>query len=74
MQLTGGDSLYAVAVTGAAVYVGGHQRYLDNPNGTTTRPRPDRGGPVGIGALNPLTGKALPWNPTRTRGAAYGPW
>ena len=22
----------------------------------------------GIGALNPLTGKALPWNPTRSRG------
>jgi hypothetical protein len=69
VQLTGGDSLYAVAVTGSAVYVGGHQRYLDNPNGT------DDGGPgpgavsrPGIGALNPLTGKALPWNPTRSRG------
>ena len=35
VQRTGGDSLYAVAVTGAAVYVGGHQRYLDNPYGRT---------------------------------------
>jgi hypothetical protein len=69
VQLTGGDSLYAVAVTGAAVYVGGHQRYLDNPNGTDdTGPGPGAVERPGIGALNPLTGKALPWNPTRTRG------
>lgn len=66
---TGGDSLYAVAVTGSAVYVGGHQRFLDNPYGS------DKNGPgagavsrVGIGAIHPVTGKALPWNPTRARG------
>jgi hypothetical protein len=69
VQLTGGDSLYAVAVTGAAVYVGGHQRYLDNPYGTDdSGPGPGAVSRPGIGALNPLTGKALPWNPTRTRG------
>jgi hypothetical protein len=69
VQRTGGDSLYAVAVTGAAVYVGGHQRYLDNPYGS------DKGGPgpgavsrVGIGAISPSTGRALSWNPTRARG------
>ncbi|MEV8637681.1 delta-60 repeat domain-containing protein [Streptosporangium sp. NPDC051023] len=64
---TGGDSLYAVAATGAAVYVGGHQRWLDNPRGRDSAgpgavPRP------GIGAIDPRTGKALPWNPTRDRG------
>jgi len=69
VQRTGGDSLYAVAVTGAAVYVGGHQRYLDNPLGTDAT-GPGRGAVsrVGIGALNPRTGRALPWNPTRDRG------
>lgn len=67
MNLTGGDSLYAVAATGAAVYVGGHQRWLDNPLGRDSAgpgavPRP------GISAIDPRTGKALSWNPTRDRG------
>jgi len=69
VQRTGGDSLYAVAVTGAAVYVGGHQRYLDNPNGSDAKgPGPGAVSRVGIGAVSPTTGKALSWNPTRTRG------
>jgi hypothetical protein len=66
---TGGDSLYAVAVTGSAVYVGGHQRYMDNPYGTDLKgPGPGAVARVGIGAIHPTTGKALPWNPTRDRG------
>ncbi|GAB1645550.1 delta-60 repeat domain-containing protein [Krasilnikovia sp. MM14-A1259] len=69
VQRTGGDSLYAVAVTGPAVYVGGHQRYLDNPNGTdSSGPGPGAVSRPGIGALDPATGRALPWNPTRSRG------
>ncbi|MBG0827356.1 hypothetical protein HS041_06215 [Planomonospora sp. ID67723] len=67
VNFTGGDSLYSVAVTGTAVYVGGHQRWLDNPRGS------DSAGPgaverQGIGAIHPVTGRALPWNPTRERG------
>lgn len=63
---TGGDTLYSVAVTGPAVYVGGHQRWLDNPSGS------DFAGPgavsrPGIGAIHPVTGQALPWNPTKSR-------
>lgn len=69
VQRTGGDSLYAVAVTGAAVYLGGHQRYLDNPYGSDADgPGPGAVSRVGIGAVSPITGKALSWNPTRARG------
>ncbi|OJF14575.1 delta-60 repeat domain-containing protein [Couchioplanes caeruleus] len=69
VQRTGGDSLYAVAVTGSAVYVGGHQRYLDNPYGSDAKgPGPGAVSRVGIGAISPTTGRALPWNPTRERG------
>jgi len=66
MNDTGGDSLWSVAVTGAAVYVGGHQRWLDNAQGH------DNAGPgavsrPGIGAIDPTTGKALAWDPTKSR-------
>lgn len=67
INYTGGDSLYSVTVTSNAVYVGGHNRWLDNPYGSDScgpgcTPRP------GIGAIDPTTGRALPWNPERTRG------
>jgi hypothetical protein len=67
INYTGGDTLHSVVVTGAAVYVGGHQRWLDNPYGNNSAGT----GAVardGIGAIDPTTGKALPWNPGRERG------
>src|SRR2546430_7704310 len=64
---TGGNSLFAVDVTGSAVYVGGHERWLDNPYGNKS-PGPGAVYRPGIGAIDPVSGKALPWNPTRERG------
>lgn len=67
INYTGGDTLHSVTVTGATVYVGGHNRYLDNPQGR------DSAGPgsvsrPGIGSIDPVSGKATSWNPTRSRG------
>ena len=67
VNYTGGDTLLSVCVTGVAVYVGGHQRWLDNPFGHDN-PGPGAVDRPGIGAIDPTTGKALSWNPTRTRG------
>ncbi|MER7008458.1 delta-60 repeat domain-containing protein [Dactylosporangium sp. NPDC000555] len=61
---TGGDSLYSVVDTGAAVYVGGHQRWLDNPQGRESA-GPGAVSRPGIAAINPMTGKATDWNPKR---------
>ncbi|MGZ6753985.1 MAG: PKD domain-containing protein, partial [Nocardioides sp.] len=69
---SGGDTLWGVEITQAAVYVGGHERWMNNPNGSDRAaqgavPRP------GLVALDPQSGIPLRWNPGRNpRGeAAY---
>jgi hypothetical protein len=67
LNKTGCDSLYAAVADSADVYVGGHERWADNPNGC------DNAGPgavsrPGIGDIDPVSGLATAWNPTRSRG------
>lgn len=63
-DLTGGDTLLGVASSGHAIYVGGHQRWLNNPNasdypGSGAVPRP------GLGAVDVQSGMPISWNPGR---------
>ena len=69
IDYTGNDTFLSVAVTGTAVYVGGHERWVNNSTGSDSAkegavPRP------GIVAFDPTNGMPLAWNPGRNpRGA-----
>jgi hypothetical protein len=67
VNYTGCDSYYAVVADADNVYVGGHERWANNPfacdrAGTGALSRP------GMASLSPTTGLATSWNPTRSLG------
>lgn len=64
---TGGDTLDAVAVTDAAVYVGGHMRWFNNPFGKAVA-GPGAVPHEGVAALDPATGLPFSWAGRKQRG------
>ncbi|MDG4767508.1 hypothetical protein O7632_25960 [Solwaraspora sp. WMMD406] len=69
VNFTGNDTITAVAVRNGIAYLGGHFRWLNNPN------RSDAAGNgaidrLGIGAVTVATGMPVNWNPRRSGGSA----
>jgi Malectin domain/PKD domain len=69
IDYTGNDSFESIAVSGNAIYLGGHERWLNNSSGSDSPgegsiPRP------GLAAVDPVNGMPYSWNPGRNpRGA-----
>ncbi|MFY1633781.1 delta-60 repeat domain-containing protein [Solwaraspora sp. WMMB335] len=72
VNFTGNDTITAVAVRNGIAYLGGHFRWLNNPN------RSDAAGNgaidrLGVGAVTVATGMPVNWNPRRSGGSALPP-
>jgi PKD repeat protein len=69
IDYTGNDSFESIATSGTAIYLGGHERWVNNSAGSDSAgegsvPRP------GLAAVSPVNGLPYAWNPGRNpRGA-----
>ncbi|MEV4757169.1 delta-60 repeat domain-containing protein [Micromonospora sp. NPDC049559] len=70
VDFTGNDTITSIEATDDVIYLGGHFRWLNNPNGMDNAGAGavDR---LGIGAVDPNNGMPLNWNPRRS-GAPAG--
>lgn len=67
---SGGDSFHSVMATGAAIYAGGHQQWMNNPYnpnrcGVCSGPFPGGVVRTGFSAHDPSNGLPFSWNPVR---------
>ncbi|MFI6265500.1 hypothetical protein [Micromonospora sp. NPDC051006] len=69
VDFTGNDTVTSVEVADNVIYLGGHFRWLNNPNASDNAGAGavDR---LGIGAVTPATGMPINWNPRRSGGSA----
>jgi beta-propeller uncharacterized protein DUF5122 len=70
VDLTGNDTITSVEASDNVIYLGGHFRWLNNPNASDTD-GPGAVDRLGVGAVDPANGLPINWNPRRS-GAPAG--